>query len=664
MSKIEDILENQKEWIISNGLGGYASSTPFCFNTRKYHGLLIASMDPPVDRRLLLASLDEEIIIGDRIHHLAIHRYPEAFYPEGYKYLQEFSADDFPIFQYNVNGIEIKKRIMMIHGENSTVVQYSINNPLNQAFFFKVLPLVNSRSIHHLSSAGSINFSQETSDRSVKFNLENIQFKLYSNMHYTAEEHWYYGFEYDAEKERGYPYSEDNLNPGYFQEKCKGDNIEFFIIASTGIKENIDPVDIKELFESELIRRKNITTMIPDDDTFYRKLLIAGDSFIVNRNSTGSKSIIAGYHWFADWGRDAMISLPGLTLVNGRFDIAKEILSTFAAHCQRGLIPNMFAEFPGQEPVYNTVDASLWFIHALGRYFDYTNDTGFINDIWQTVEEIINYYTNGTDYNIKMDDDGLISHDGQLTWMDAKIGDFEVTPRNGKTCEVNALWYNALKYAEHMGNNLGKDTTHFNEIAEMLKSSFADKFWNESTNCLYDCIMYSDIENRSIEIKDESIRPNQILAVSLPFTMLSESMNQSIVSVVKNELLTPYGLRTLSPNDDKYVGMYQGNTESRDLAYHNGTVWAWLLGHYITSYRKTYGDTSECTQYLKELVTELKNHLDNAGIGTISEIFDADEPYKPRGCISQAWSVAELTRAYAEDIMQYSKKPIRNLYDS
>jgi predicted glycogen debranching enzyme len=392
--------------------------------------------------------------------------------------------------------------------------------------------------------------------------------------------------------------------------------------------------------------------------------LIAGDSFIVNRNSTGSKSIIAGYHWFADWGRDAMIALPGLTLVNGRFDIAKEILSTFAAHCQRGLIPNMFAEFPGQEPVYNTVDASLWFIHAVGRYFDYTNDTGFINDIWQTVEEIINYYTNGTDYNIKMDDDGLISHDGQLTWMDAKIGDFEVTPRNGKTCEVNALWYNALKYAEHMGNNLGKDTTHFNEIAEMLKSSFADKFWNESTNCLYDCIMYSDIENRSIEIKDESIRPNQILAVSLPFTMLSESMNQCIVSVVKNELLTPYGLRTLSPNDDKYVGMYQGNTESRDRAYHNGTVWAWLLGHYITAYRKTHGDTSECTQYLKELINELKNHLDNAGIGTISEIFDADEPHKPRGCISQAWSVAELTRAYAEDIMQYSKKPIRNLYDS
>lgn len=665
MKELSDIIENQKEWLISNGLGGYASSTIFGLNARKYHGLLIASENPPVDRRLLLSSLDEEIIIGDRIHHLAIHKYHDIYYPEGYKYLQKFSMEEFPVFQYNVAGIEIEKKIMMVHGENTTVVQYIISNPSNKEFIFKVLPLVNNRSIHHLSSADTVNFGQRSEENSVKLSLNDLQFYICSNMQYNAEYHWYYAFEYDIERERGYPYTEDNLNPGYFQVDSKGNNLELFIIASTQNKTGIDVANVKELLENELLRRKDITNVNEMDDPFYRKLLLAGDSFIVKRNSTGAKSIIAGYHWFADWGRDAMIALPGLTLVNGRYDIAKEILSTFAAHCQRGLIPNMFAEFPGQDPVYNTVDASLWFIHALGKYFDYTNDTDFVERIWNTVEEIIAYYSNGTDYNIKMDSDGLISHDGQLTWMDAKIGDFEVTPRSGKTCEISALWYNALRYAEYMGDKIGKKTSHFSEVAEILKVNFENIFWNEETGCLYDHILaLENIENNSSEIKDTSIRPNQILAVSLPFTMLSENTSLSIIEVVEKELLTAYGLRTLSASDNGYIGMYQGNDRSRDMAYHNGTVWTWLLGHYITAYRKTHKNNVACTEHLKKLIKGLEMHLNDAGIDTISEIFDGDAPHIPRGCMSQAWSVGELTRAYIEDILQTSKIPIRNLYDS
>ncbi|WP_406661185.1 amylo-alpha-1,6-glucosidase [Methanolobus sp. ZRKC3] len=657
--------ENQREWIISNGLGGYASSTPSGLNTRKYHGLLIAAMNPPVERMLLLSSLDEEIIIDTKIHHLAVHKYPGKLYPEGYKYLQDFSMKELPVFQYNVNDIEIRKSITMIHGENSTVIQYNISNPSNTEFSFKVLPLINNRSIHHLTTSDTMVFEQEARDNDVRLSSGNGQFQLYSNMQYRPEAYWYYDLEYDVERDRGYPYRENNLNPGYFQMHCKENELSFFIIASTGNKGELNNTDIKKIFENELLRREEVVASAHIDDLFYRKLLLAGDSFIVDRKTTGAKSIIAGYHWFADWGRDAMIALPGLTLVNGRFDIAGEILSTFASHCQRGLIPNMFPEFPGQTPVYNTVDASLWFIHALGKYFDYTNDTKFLEKVWDTVEDIINHYISGTDYNIGMDEDGLISHGGQLTWMDAKIGDFEVTPRKGKTCEINALWYNALRYAEYMGDKIGRDNSRFNGIAETTRSSFIEKFWNEKDGFLYDCILDSgEAGDRNNENKDASIRPNQILAVSLPFSMLPESVSLSIVEMVGKKLLTPYGLRTLSPEDTRYIGTYHGNTENRDMAYHNGTVWTWLLGHYITAYRKTHPDSQECRESLEKLLVELRIHIDEAGLGSISEIFDGDAPHKPRGCISQAWSVAELTRAYAEDVLQASNIPIRNLYDS
>ncbi|TGC11531.1 amylo-alpha-1,6-glucosidase [Methanolobus halotolerans] len=643
-----------KEWIITNGLGGYASSTSLGMNTRKYHGLMIAAMNPPVQRRLLLSSLDEEIRIGEETYYLGVHKYPGNIHPHGYQYLENFTTEPVPSFNYNVRDISIEKKVFMVYGKNTTVIIYNINNPLNTQVRFRVFPLVNDRNIHHLTRADDISFDQQAAEKSTV--LKNGQSTLYlsSDMWYTPQTYWYYDFEYDMELSRGYPYIEDNFNSGYFETSIGKGNSSVFIVASTEDTDLPDHFDIgyvRESLDREIGRRVKLVEQCDKDDAFFGRLVTAGDSFIVSRTSTGSKTVIAGYHWFADWGRDSMISLPGLTLVTGRFDVARDILSTFADNCREGLIPNVFPDNPNASPLYNTVDASLWFIHALGRYFDYTDDTEFINTMWNTVEAILARYREGTEFDIIMDEDCLISHGGQLTWMDAKVGDLEITPRKGKACEINALWYNALRYAEYMGERLGKDTVAFTKTAERARSSFEKKFWNREKECLYDTIPGPD--NGSDE-KDASVRSNQILAVSLPFTMLPRRMEKSIVDVVTRELLTPYGLRTLSPSDAKYIGNYQGDTLNRDRAYHNGTVWAWLLGPYITAYRKIKEYSEDSKTEMELLLESLRKHLDEAGIGTISEIFDGDAPHIPGGCISQAWSVAEISRIQAEEILYQS----------
>ncbi|WMW25470.1 amylo-alpha-1,6-glucosidase [Methanolobus sediminis] len=637
-----------KEWLITNGLGGYASSTVIGTNTRKYHGLLVASMNPPVERMVLLSSLDEELYTEDGVHKLAVHKYPGAVYPNGNEYLKSFSAEPLPKFLYNSGGLIIKKHILMVNGENTTIIKYDIENPGKKKAFLKILPLVNSRSIHHLTKASDITFSQEIAENSILIKAAYQQFSLISDMLYQTDEHWYYDFEYEMELSRGYPYHEDNFNPGFFELEINNEHCSCFVIASAESNENWKNADlhaIDELILREEKRIRDIETSNDKDDVFLQKLLIAGDSFIVNRKSTGARSIIAGYHWFGDWGRDTMISLPGLTLVTGRFDDARSILSTFASSCKNGLIPNLFPENPADSPVYNTVDASLWFVHAAGKYLDYTDDLTFIEKLWPTIMDIVNNYRNGTDYGIRMDDDGLIEHAGQLTWMDAKIGNWEVTPRRGKACEINALWYNALVYAADMGEKLGKDVAGLRKTAEITAESFMEKFHNNERNCLYDCISgYGE------DWKDASIRPNQVFAVSLTHTMLPHEIEKGIVDIINEELLTPYGLRTLSPADSRYIGYYKGNTEERDAAYHTGTVWPWLLGPYITAYARVYKDKAETKDKLRDLLKGIKRHLDTVCIGSISEIFDGDNPHEPGGCISQAWSVAEIMRCYVENI--------------
>lgn len=642
-----------REWMITNGIGGYASSTVIGENSRKYHGLLIASANPPVDRRVLLSSLDEEIIAGDEVYRLANHSYPDTLYPTGFKYLDRFSASPLPTFEYSIRNIKLIKTIFMVHGQNTTVVRYKLFNPDNEDIVFRILPLVTNRDFHQLENASDSRFSEVHDAAAIRLGTDDGFLQLRSNMQYSRDPYWHYNFEYDVERERGESYQEDLYNPGYFEKQIHEPASEVYVVASDSIlkKKDIDPEFVNSEYERELSRKKNLqvrcnlTGNLTDD--LAQKLVNAADSFIVQRSSTSSRSIIAGYHWFADWGRDAMVSLPGLTLVTGRFNDAKDILTTFSENCSGGLIPNRFSDDGLSPPDYNTVDASLWFIHSLGRYYSYTKDIKFVRKMWDTVVSIIQNYIEGTLYGIRMDEDGLIEHGGQLTWMDVKIGDMEITPRAGKACEINALWYNALCVASRLGEILSEDTEHYYEIAQLTKSNFADIFWNPEGRCLYDCVSVN--EDMTVR-KDASVRPNQIFAVSLPYTMLDTEKEKMVVEKVGEELLTPYGLRSLSPNDSQYIGKYRGDRASRDRAYHNGTVWAWLLGPFVTAYSKVNNRSPLSLEYCRRLLLNFEAHLDEGGIGTISEIFDGDLPHRPGGCISQAWSVAEILRAYVEDV--------------
>ncbi|SES83836.1 glycogen debranching enzyme, putative [Methanococcoides vulcani] len=638
-----------QEWLITNGIGGYASSTVIGENSRKYHGLLIASANPPVDRRVLLSSLDEEIIAGDEVYRLATHRYPDTLYPSGFEYLDRFSASPLPTFEYSIRNIKLIKTIFMVYGQNTTVVRYKLFNPDNEDIVFRILPLVTNRDFHQIGKAGVISFSEIHDPTGIQLRTDDGLLQLRSNMHYRQEPYWNYNFEYDSERERGEAYQEDLYNPGYFEKQIHEPASEVYVVASDSIlkKKDIDHEFVNSGYERELVRQKGLQDRCNLKGDFTQKLVNAADSFIVQRRSTGSESIIAGYHWFADWGRDAMISLPGLTLVTGRFNDAKDILTTFSEHCSGGLIPNRFSDDGLSPPDYNTVDASLWFIHSLGRYYSYTKDVKFVRKMWDTVVSIIQNYIEGTLYGIRMDEDGLIAHEGQLTWMDVKIGDQEITPRAGKACEINALWYNALCIAIQLGEILGANTKHYSEIAQLAKSNFTETFWNPKDLCLYDCVSVN--EDMSVS-KDAAVRPNQIFAVSLPYTMLDHEKKMMIVEKVKEDLLTPYGLRSLSPKDSRYNGRYRGDRDSRDRAYHNGTVWAWLLGPFVTAYAKVNNKSPLSLEYCRRLLVNFEAHLDEAGIGTISEVFDGDSPHRPGGCISQAWSVAEILRAYVEDV--------------
>ncbi|MBC7085508.1 MAG: glycogen debranching enzyme N-terminal domain-containing protein [Methanomethylovorans sp.] len=643
----------QKEWLITNGLGGYASSTLAFMNTRKYHGLLVASMEPPVDRTVLLSALDEQIFTNNVIHELACHRYPGVIYPQGFQYIKEFVDGPAPLWKYEVNGIVIQKIVFMEHGKNNVFVRYSIHVPAEQEnSLIRIHPLVSLRDFHKLTQKHD-NISQEPSRYGTILNLNkpenrNIRLHLLSNAAYIQKWDWYYNFEYPVERERGYDFHEDCFHPGYFEmELVKGNN-DVFIVASTEKVSEVSLATISGVYEAE---KKRISTVCQGQKfggILPSKLAITADTFIVWRQSSGMHSIIAGYPWFADWGRDAMISLPGLTLVNGRYKLAASILSTFAQNCRHGLIPNRFPDHSTEDYAYNTVDASLWFINALWKYMEYTDDISTVKKMWSTVNEIILNYSKGTKFGIKMDTDYLICHDGQLTWMDAKVGDVAITPRKGKACEINALWYNALVIASEIATKIEVDEADFSETAEKVRENFEDVFWNDEQGYLYDYIVH---ETPAMEYKDPSLRPNQILAVSLPYCMLDHIKEKSIVRKVQQNLLTPRGLRTLAPYETAYKGRYEGNTIQRDLAYHNGTVWPWLIGPFVSAYCKINGHSQRSRQYAKELLDGFIPHLSEAGIGSISEIFDGDEPHLPRGCVSQAWSVAEILRAYSEDVL-------------
>jgi len=645
----------RKEWLETNGLGGFASSTITGLNTRRYHGLLTAATRPPVGRMVLLSKLEETLVIDGRRYELSANQYPGVIHPQGHLYLKQFRLDPFPIFTYEVAGIEIEKSVFMIHGENSAVIQYELitaDQTLSVGCFLEARPLIAFRDYHSLTHEnGALDPHVET-----ELNLATVRpYDGAPSLHlaHNADDldlngWWYRNFEYQAERERGLDFREDLFSPCALKFDLRRRS-RAAIIASTERR------DINRVFDyrqDEIDRREATLAVHPDANELIRTLVAAADQYVVSRRN--QKTVIAGYHWFGDWGRDTMIALPGLTLVTGRDEAAKSILLAFAQYVDRGMLPNRFPD-AGEEPEYNTVDATLWYFEAVRALLQYTGDYNFVQtNLYPVLTEIIDWHERGARYGIHIDEDGLL-HSGepgvQLTWMDARVDGREVTPRTGKAVEIQALWYNALCVMEHLADKFGagEGEKRYGRMAARARRSFNQLFWNEAAGCLFDVV--------DEETRDSSIRPNQILAVSLAHTMLSREKARQVVAVVERDLLTPYGLRSLSPNDSQYCGRYEGAPSERDGAYHQGTVWAWLMGPFITAYVKANGNTRKSRAQAAQWLEGFCPHFLEAGLGQVSEIFDSDAPHMARGCAAQAWSVAELLRAAAEDV--YELKPAK-----
>ena len=635
----------RREWLETNGLGGFASSTLSGINTRRYHGLLVAATKPPVGRVVLLSKLEETLILDGEPYDLCANQYPGVVHPQGFRYLQEFRLDPFPTFTFEVNGVQIEKTIFMVYGENTTVVQYVLKSAAeSHTVGLELRPLIAFRDYHSLTHEnGAIDgrvYSQPGLAAISPYSGMPALYLAYDEAALESSGHWYRNFQYGVERERGLDDSEDLFNPYVLRfdlSRCR----HVAVIASTEKRNASQALAYRQ---GELVRRQKNLAKSPVADTFVKSLVAAADHFIVSRGEL--KSIIAGYPWFSDWGRDTMIALPGLTLPTGRFEVARSILRTFAQHAERGMLPNRFPD-AGESPEYNTVDATLWFFEAVRSYLSYTRDADFVRELYGLLTDVINWHVRGTRFGIKVDGNGLLlsgEQGVQLTWMDAKVGSWVVTPRHGCPVEIQALWYNALCIMEDLAQKFGDEIgrKRFGGMATLTKWSFNRLLWNEQGGYLYDVVNAGP--------PDASIRPNQIFAVSLPFSMLRPERARLVVEIVQKHLLTPYGLRTLAPSDPQYRGRYTGDQNSRDGAYHQGTVWPWLMGPFITAYVKVNGGTAAARQQADSWLSSLKDHVADAGLGQISEIFEGDYPHRPVGCFAQAWSVAEILRTTVEDI--------------
>lgn len=628
------------EWLETNGLGGFASSSIMGCNNRRYHGLLIAAIKPPAERMALVSKLDETIITGEEKFELGCNNYGDVISPEGNKFQESFSKNLFPEFVYDTGGVRLKKTIAMRQGENTTLVIYEVLRSENE-FVLELLPLISVRDYHSLMHVNdSINRNADFRNGVLKIRAYNDTPEIFIHVPHSTlmlQPEWYFHFHYEIEKDRGLDFSEDLFSHGKFLVNLKeGDTLG--IILST---KNPDGKNAVELFNEEKRRRSALLKGFPKDKTV-QTLVLAADQFIVQRGEN-LKSVIAGYHWFTDWGRDTMIAFPGLCLSTQRFDDAKKILQAFAKSVSMGMLPNRFPD-RGESPEYNNVDGTLWYFTAVYRYLLASDDEDFVlNQILPVLKDIIEWYGKGTRYHIHVDaDDLLIAGEPgvQLTWMDARVGEWVVTPRMGKAVEVNALWYNALCiYAELLGmHNEKKEAKKINEKARRIKRQFEKLFWNEHSGFLYDVVNRSE--------KDPTLRPNQLFALGICFPLIKGVKAKKIFKVVKEKLFTPVGLRSLSPDHPDYKGVYQGDQAERDAAYHQGTVWCWLLGIYVDALIKLGGKSSR--KEAMEVIENLRYHLDEGCTGSISEIFDGDLPHTPRGCIAQAWSVAEILRVITD----------------
>lgn len=638
----------EREWIVTNGIGGYCSSSIINANTRKHHGLLIASLHPPVQRTLILSKVNETIKLDGRIYNLNATQRP-GWLEEGQKYLQRFIYEDYPIFRYQVEDFFMDKTIVMELGKNTVVIRYDlINGQSNTELVFT--PLFNFRDHNERVHISQLNFETTLDYQILKLIPKansNIQIQFYSGIGKFQPRTKIFDEDmtYSIEIATGMSAIDNHYTPYDIEITLKPfEKITFSMICST---EKDIPVNGTAIINQFSNRIQELIKKSGQKDPFAQQLVRAADQFIVYRKSTGLKTILAGFPWFADWGRDTMIALQGLTLVTKRFEDARQILTTFAQYIQNGLVPNMFPD-EGSAPLYNSADASLWYFHSVNQYLKYCSKPksyDFVKKvIFKKLKEIILAYEQCTLFSIGMDKDGLIKAGSgldQVTWMDVRVGKWVATPRHGKPVEINALWYNALKVMENLSDIYNEDSTHYRNLSEKVKKSFNKKFWNKSTNCLFDVV----------DENDPKIRPNQIWAVSLPYTMLDENRSKKVVQTVLAHLYASYGLRSLSFIDPEYKGIYKGRLIDRDKAYHQGTTWAFPLGGLITAYCKVHHYSDESIAFAKRLIEPLEDHLQDGCIGSIAEIFDGNEPIISRGCYAQAWSVGEILRAYSEDIL-------------
>ena len=647
----------EKEWIITNGIGGFASSTIIGANTRKYHGLLVSPIIPPARRRLILSKLDESIEVGGKKYELFTN-VGKNYISQGYKYQESFSKELLPTFEYKVEDVIITKTICMEHFKNTVGVYYKIRNGAKHSKLI-LAPVMNFRNAHGINKDHQFKLEQRMKNKKLEVEIDDgnpIYITINDGNYIEHKDDIFYNMFYIEEEKRGFEPEENHVVPGRYEiEIDPNEEKEISFICST--EENIEELDARALILKETIRMTKIFNksglLGSDKDELIKTFLIATDNFIIKRPLFNTYSAIAGYPWFLDWMRDTLISFEGLFLVTKRFDNAKKVLKHCIRDIKYGLIPNTYSE-DDYRPLYNSVDASLLFFEQVKKYLEYTNDYQFVmQDIYPKMENIIENYAKGIDLdnnNIYMDKDGLIvagTENTQNTWMDAKYAGIAVTPRNGKAVEINAMWYNALKIMQELAisNNETDKAKKYEKMATKCKKSYQSQFYNKRRKCLYDVL------------GDSKIRPNQLFALSLTYPVLDATSEEArnMFETVTKKLLNNYGLKSLAKGEENYVEVYEGDGCRRDFSYHQGITWTWLLGPYYNALKrlatssKTKKDKAKYEEQLKEFVDNVtktfsKEINERGCVGSIAEIYDSKRPYAPKGAFAQAWSVAEVFR--------------------
>lgn len=633
------------EWLETNGRGGFASGTIAGANTRRYHALLLTARKPPSERFVLVNHLEEWLDIDGQAIPLSTNLYPGAVHPSGHEHCSQFSTDPWPTWIFDCNGVTVQREILSIHSRDIVMVRWKLIGKKDSRVVLRVRPKLTGRDYHATHHEnGSLSTEASIGSGFVAWQPypDVPPVRAFHSGSYRHESNWYRHIQFPVEQQRGLDAEEDWWSPGEFTFDFESSSTRTLVFTS----ETIDRLDVADLAKREKFRRDTLRQAAPADDSLAGQLWCATDVYLSERGI--QHTVIAGYPWFTDWGRDTFISLPGLCLVTGRLDVAWQVIESFSTHVSEGMMPNRFPDI-GEQPEYNTIDASLWFIHAIDRYLAASRDEVRVHKTaWPAVKQILDGYRRGTRYGIRMDEDGLITGGvpgAQLTWMDAKVGDWVVTPRHGKPVEIQALWVRALEVGEALAREFGEADYADRCRSDRSKAiaSFHKRFWYEQGGYLYDVI-------DGPEGTDSSLRPNQLYAISLVDELVPHNRAQQILRLVKEQLLTPVGLRTLSPTDSRYRARYEGGVLERDSAYHQGTVWPFLLGSFVTAWIKVYGKNSAVLKQARSFLDGIDAHLKEACLGQVSEIFDAEAPQAPRGCYGQAWSVAEPLRVLIEDL--------------